>query len=84
MIYATFGQYCSLSCDGVSVQIQSRGYRAMVLSHAKMIEVDILCDDTCSSDTVRRDVWSVVCCMPENSVSFWCLETLDFTIAMYT
>ena len=54
------------------------------LSHVKMIEVDILCDDACSSDTVRRDVWSVVCCMAENSVSFWCLETLDFTIAMYT
>ena len=48
--------YCSLSCDSVSVQIQSRAYRAMVFSHVKMIEVDILCDDACSSDTVRRDV----------------------------
>ena len=47
------------SCDGVSVQIQSRAYRAMVLSHVKRIKVDILCDGACSSDTVRRDVRSV-------------------------
>ena len=42
-----------------SVQIQSRAYRAMVLSHVKRIKVDILCDGACSSDTVRRDVRSV-------------------------
>ena len=29
------------------------------LCHVKMIGVDILCDDACSSDTVRRDVRSV-------------------------